>query len=105
MSVHFQSIYRFLVKDRAYEGSLYTHLRRQGKEQRKPYGMSRNANGLLRQYFPKGMKLLYIAIESVTIAIDKLNSRPRKCLGYKTPYKTFFEKTVIDVRVIHILRL
>ncbi|SET57129.1 hypothetical protein SAMN02583745_02752, partial [Thorsellia anophelis DSM 18579] len=28
-------------------------------------------------------------------AIDKLNSRPRKCLGYRTPYEAFEELTGI----------
>lgn len=60
----------------------------------KPYhswerGQNENANGLLRQYFPKSMKLVNISNKKVFTAIDKLNSRPRKCLGYKTPYEVF----------------
>lgn len=38
-----------------------------------------------------------IAYEEVRIAIHKLNSRPRKCLGFKTPYEVFFENTGVDV--------
>ncbi|MFW5443594.1 MAG: IS30 family transposase, partial [Methylococcaceae bacterium] len=56
----------------------------------KPYhswerGQNENANGLLRQYFPKSMRLVDIAYEEVRIAVHKLNSRPRKYLGFKTP--------------------
>ncbi len=43
-------------------------------------GQNENANGLLRQYFPKAMELDNIAVSTMIDAIDKLNSRPRKCL-------------------------
>ena len=66
----------------------------------KPYhswerGQNENANGLLRQYFPKAMELIDIPIKTVVDAVDKLNSRPRKCLGYKTPYEAFEAATGI----------
>ena len=69
----------------------------------KPYhswerGQNENANGLLRQYFPKDMKLNDVSIEDVFKAVHKLNSRPRKCLGYKTPYEVFEQYTGVDVR-------
>jgi IS30 family transposase len=38
------------------------------------------------------MSLINITYDEVKIAIDKLNSRPRKCLGFKTPYQVFFER-------------
>ncbi|WP_230987792.1 hypothetical protein [Bathymodiolus japonicus methanotrophic gill symbiont] len=31
-------------------------------------------------------------------AVDKLNSRPKKCLNYKTPYEVFEELTGIDMK-------
>lgn len=76
----------------------------------KPYhcwerGQNENANGLLRQYFPKSMQLINIAISDVKIAVDKLNSRPRKCLGFKTPYQVFLEMTGVDVRQLDVVRL
>ena len=60
----------------------------------KPYhswerGQNENANGLLRQYFPKSMELIDIPVSTVFAAVDKLNSRPRKCLGFRTPYEAF----------------
>jgi len=59
-----------------------------------------NANGLLRQYFPKAMELTGVTIKQVFNAVDKLNSRPRKCLNFKTPYKVFKELTGVDVRYL-----
>jgi IS30 family transposase len=57
-----------------------------------------NANGLLRQYFPKAMKLTDVTIKQVFDAVDKLNNRPRKCLKFKTPYEVFKKLTGVDVR-------
>ena len=59
-----------------------------------------NANGLLRQYFPKSIELDKVTEKDVIIADDKLNSRPRKCLGYKTSYEAFKESTGIDARKV-----
>lgn len=63
-------------------------------------GQNENANGLLRQYFPKAIELIGILEKDVFDAVDKLNSRPRKCLNFKTPYEAFLEATGIDVRKI-----
>lgn len=63
-------------------------------------GQNENANGLLRQYFPKSMELDNVSEKEVIIAVDKLNSRPRKCLGYRTPYEAFQELTGIDARKV-----
>jgi len=69
----------------------------------KPYhswerGQNENANGLLRQYFPKSIELIDIPVADVFAAVDKLNSRPRKCLGFRTPYEAFETITGIDMR-------
>lgn len=61
-------------------------------------GQNENANGLLRQYFPKAMELVNVTMKQVFKAIDKLNSRPRKCLGFKTPYEVFEELTGVNIR-------
>lgn len=63
-------------------------------------GQNENANGLLRQYFPKNMELLDITAQQVVNAVDKLNSRPRKCLDFQTPYEVFEKLTGVDVRKI-----
>ena len=48
-------------------------------------GLNENHNGLIRQYLPKGMKLNRVSHEQVAAIQEKLNNRPRKTLGYKTP--------------------
>lgn len=60
----------------------------------KPYhswerGTNENTNGLIRQYFPKKMPFHSITDEQVQAVQDKLNRRPRKCLGYRTPEEVF----------------
>jgi len=67
----------------------------------KPYhswerGQNENANGLLRQYFPKAMGLLDVTTQQVLEAVHKLNNRPRKCLGFKMPYEVFRELSGMD---------
>ena len=52
-------------------------------------GTNENTNGLLRQYLPKGTDLsAYTQRELNTIA-DRLNTRPRKCLGFATPLEVY----------------
>ncbi len=53
-------------------------------------GLNENTNGLLRQYFPKKMPFTHITNWQTRRAMDRLNNRPRKCLGYKTPNEVFF---------------
>lgn len=48
-------------------------------------GLNENTNGLLRQYFPKDTNLKKVKQAAVRLAVDRLNSRPRKELGFKTP--------------------
>ena len=52
-------------------------------------GINENTNGLLRRYFPKGTDFMALSEEEIQAAIDKLNHRPRKTRGYKTPYELF----------------
>lgn len=46
--------------------------------------INENIIGLLRQYLPKGTDLSTHE-EYLNEIIDKLNNRPRKKLGYRTP--------------------
>lgn len=57
-------------------------------------GTNENTNGLLREYFPKGKDLTDISEEYLQKVIDELNMRPRKCLGYRTPYEVFYSKVL-----------
>jgi transposase, IS30 family len=53
-------------------------------------GLNENSNGLLRQYFPKGMELIDLSEEQVRQAVDRLNHRPRKVLGFRSPHEVLF---------------
>jgi IS30 family transposase len=57
-------------------------------------GLCENTNGLIRQYFPKAMSFETITDEHVQWAMNRLNNRPRKTLGYKTPNEVFFQKVM-----------
>lgn len=56
-------------------------------------GLNENTNGLIRQYFPKSRDFLTITDDEIQTVMDKLNNRPRKSLGFKTPNEVFFETT------------
>jgi IS30 family transposase len=53
-------------------------------------GLNENTNGLIRQYFPKHRDLTTVTQHEIEQAMGKLNHRPRKSLGYRTPYEVFF---------------
>lgn len=52
-------------------------------------GLNENTNGLLRQYFPRKLDFRTIDDKSIQHAMDRLNNRPRKTLGYATPMEVF----------------
>lgn len=53
-------------------------------------GTNENTNGLIRQFFPKKTRIAEIEDWMIRKAEELLNHRPRKILGWKTPYETFF---------------
>jgi len=53
-------------------------------------GLNEYTNGLIRQYFPKGSSFENITHERIQEVEDKLNHRPRKTLGWRTPYEVFY---------------
>lgn len=53
-------------------------------------GLNENTNGLIRQYFPKKHDFTTITEQDISMVMSKLNNRPRKCLGFKTPNQVFF---------------
>ena len=50
-------------------------------------GTSENTNGLIRQYLPKGMTMRFVTSEYMQFIQNRLNNRPRKILGMKTPWE------------------
>ena len=60
----------------------------------KPYhswerGLNENTNGLIRQYFPKGMDLREVSRDEIAFVMKRLNHRPRKTLAFKPPHDIF----------------
>lgn len=53
-------------------------------------GTNENTNGLIRQYFPKGLDFSTITDEDVNFVMARLNNRPRKSLGFLTPVQVFY---------------
>ena len=54
-------------------------------------GSNENANGLIRQYLPKGMSMAGLSQHQCNAIARKLNTRPRKRLGFRTPLECFNE--------------
>jgi len=55
-------------------------------------GTNENTNGLIRQYYPKGMTFRSVHWRELRVIQNKINNRPRKCLGYKTAAEVHFEE-------------
>ena len=53
-------------------------------------GLNEHTNGLMREYFPKKGEFQYITDTQIVDVQNRLNGRPRKTLGYKTPAEVFF---------------
>lgn len=52
-------------------------------------GTCENTNGLLRQYFPKGVDFTKATLDEIHKAEKQLNTRPRKTLNWETPSEAF----------------
>mgnify|MGYP001572134419 CR=1 FL=1 len=52
-------------------------------------GTNENTNGLIRWYLPKGTDFAMIPEEMISSIEYKLNTRPRKRLGWRTPLEAF----------------
>ena len=58
-------------------------------------GLNENTNGLIRQYFPKKTSFDNISDDDVKAVMQRLNSRPRKSLGFKTPNSIFLDNQTV----------
>lgn len=54
-------------------------------------GSNENANGLVREYLPKGTDLSLVNYQQLSSIEYSLNNRPRKILGFRTPFEVFSE--------------
>ena len=54
-------------------------------------GSNENFNGLLRQYIPKKRPLSTVTADELKMIQDRINHRPRKRLGFKTPHEVFHQ--------------
>ena len=59
-------------------------------------GLNEHTNGLVRQYLPKSTDLSNVTDELLERIEELLNHRPRKALGYKTPFEVFFRRSSRD---------
>jgi transposase, IS30 family len=55
-------------------------------------GTNENTNGLIRQYFPKDFDLSQLSRPKVKRVENLLNHRPRKVLGFKTPFEYHYNQ-------------
>ena len=82
-----------LTLDNGFEMGNYEEMEQQNQIQvyfAHPYhswerGTNENTNGLHRFYFPKKMSFAHLTQEKLDQAVQQINTRPRKRLGYRTP--------------------
>ncbi len=94
-----QESLKTFTSDRSKEFACYEEVEKQGIDfyfadaysawQR---GSNENSNGLLREYYTKKTDLSKISSQELIKNLIELNNRPRKCLGYQTPFDLFMHE-------------
>jgi IS30 family transposase len=59
-------------------------------------GTNENTNGLLRQFLPRGTSLDHLTQRHCNVLAERLNNRPRRRLGYRTPNEDYYNKEQLD---------
>jgi IS30 family transposase len=59
-------------------------------------GLNEHTNGMIRQYLPKKFDFVDVSDKKIQEIEDKLNNRPRKVLGYKTPFEVFLANVEVS---------
>lgn len=62
-------------------------------------GANENLNGLIRRFLPKGTDFSTVSEAQIRNIEYLINSRPRKRLGWKTPYEVFYKMTGVALKV------
>ena len=60
-------------------------------------GAVENMNMFIRQYLPSKTDVSTLTLQHIHIIQEKLNNRPRKCLGYLTPNEFFYKETGVKI--------
>lgn len=55
-------------------------------------GSNENSNGLLREFYPKKTELALVDEMELIHNLVLINSRPRKCLNWKSPIQVFLHE-------------
>lgn len=94
-----QAAFKTFTSDRGKEFACYADVEEQGVDfyfadsysawQR---GTNENSNGLLREFFPKKTDFSKVKPKELLEALLTINNRPRKCLGYKTPFEVLLHE-------------
>lgn len=61
-------------------------------------GTNENTNGLIRQYFPNNRDFTTITDKEISTAMERLNNRPRKRLGYQTLHQVLFKSSGVALQ-------
>jgi IS30 family transposase len=60
--------------------------------------LNENTNGLVRQYFSKNSDFSKITDRQIEKVVERLNNRPLKTHGYRTPNEVFFKRPLVALQ-------